>query len=69
MVNSCKKMEASQRRGGGGGGGGGMVPISPSQTPRSSDKMGRDLRSGEGSFNGKQDKDKGVNVQVIVRCR
>ncbi|KAK6144516.1 hypothetical protein DH2020_021336 [Rehmannia glutinosa] len=28
-------MEASQRRGGGGGG---MVPISPSQTPRSSDK-------------------------------
>ncbi|KAH6765604.1 P-loop containing nucleoside triphosphate hydrolases superfamily protein [Perilla frutescens var. hirtella] len=60
-------MEASQRRGGGGGGG--MVPISPSQTPRSSDKVGRDLRSGEGSFNGKQDKDKGVNVQVIVRCR
>lgn len=69
MVHSCKKMEAAQRRGGGGGGGGGMVPISPSQTPRSSDKMGRDLRSGEGSFNGKQDKDKGVNVQVIVRCR
>lgn len=46
-----------------------MVPISPSQTPRSSDKAGRDLRSGEGSFNGKQDKEKGVNVQVIVRCR
>ncbi|XP_047969610.1 kinesin-like protein KIN-5D [Salvia hispanica] len=61
-------MEATQRRGGGGGGGG-MVPISPSQTPRSSDKAGRDLRSGEGSFNGKQDKEKGVNVQVIVRCR
>ncbi|KAL8516151.1 hypothetical protein ACS0TY_014716 [Phlomoides rotata] len=61
-------MEASQRRGGGGGGGG-MVPISPSQTPRSSDKVGRDLRSGEGGFSGKQDKDKGVNVQVIVRCR
>ncbi|KAL1558091.1 Kinesin-like protein KIN-5D [Salvia divinorum] len=60
-------MEATQRRGGGGGGG--MVPISPSQTPRSSDKAGRDLRSGEGSFNGRQDKEKGVNVQVIVRCR
>ncbi|XP_057781687.1 kinesin-like protein KIN-5D [Salvia miltiorrhiza] len=55
--------------GGGGGGGGGMVPISPSQTPRSSDKAGRDLRSGEGSFNARQDKEKGVNVQVIVRCR
>ncbi|KAK4441131.1 Kinesin-like protein KIN-5D [Sesamum alatum] len=62
-------MEASQRRGGGGGGGGGMVPISPSQTPRSSDKAGKDLRSGEGSISGKHDKDKGVNVQVIVRCR
>ncbi|KAL0390473.1 UNVERIFIED_CONTAM: Kinesin-like protein KIN-5D [Sesamum calycinum] len=63
-------MEASQRRGGGGGGGGGaMVPISPSQTPRSSDKVGKDLRSGEGSISGKHDKDKGVNVQVIVRCR
>ncbi|XP_041995168.1 kinesin-like protein KIN-5D [Salvia splendens] len=62
-------MEATQRRGGGGGGGGGMVPISPSQTPRSSDKAGRDLRSGEGSFNGRPDKEKGVNVQVIVRCR
>ncbi|KAL2508494.1 P-loop containing nucleoside triphosphate hydrolase superfamily protein [Forsythia ovata] len=56
-------MEASRR------GGGGMVPISPSQTPRSSDKaVARDLRS-EGSMSGKHDKDKGVNVQVIVRCR
>ncbi|KAK6142057.1 hypothetical protein DH2020_013886 [Rehmannia glutinosa] len=59
-------MEASQRRGGGGGG---MVPKSPSHTPRSSDKATRDLRSGEGSFSGKHDKDKGVNVQVVVRCR
>ncbi|KAK4492021.1 hypothetical protein RD792_002810 [Penstemon davidsonii] len=50
-------------------GGGGMVAVSPSQTPRSSDKATRDLRSGEGSFSGKHDKDKGVNVQVIVRCR
>ncbi|XP_022847001.1 kinesin-like protein KIN-5D [Olea europaea var. sylvestris] len=55
-------MDASRR------GGGGMVPISPSQTPRSSDKAVRDLRS-EGSISGKHDKDKGVNVQVIVRCR
>lgn len=68
-MNKYKKMEASQRRGGGGVGAGAMVPISPSQTPRSSDKVGRDLRSGEGSFSGKHDKDKGVNVQVIVRCR
>lgn len=57
-------MEGSQKRGGGG-----MVPISPSQTPRSSDKAVRDQRSGEGSFSGKHDKDRGVNVQVIVRCR
>ncbi|CAA0823153.1 P-loop containing nucleoside triphosphate hydrolases superfamily protein [Striga hermonthica] len=57
-------METSSRRGGA------MVPISPSQTPRSSDKVARDLRSGEGNFSGKHDKDnKGVNVQVIVRCR
>ncbi|XP_051131910.1 kinesin-like protein KIN-5D [Andrographis paniculata] len=60
-------MEASQRRAGAGAGG--MVPVSPSQTPRSSDKVGRDMRSFEGSLNGKHDKDKGVNVQVIVRCR
>lgn len=50
-------------------GGGGMVPISPSHTPRSSDKAARDLRSADGSLNGKSDKEKGVNVQVIVRCR
>lgn len=46
-----------------------MVSMSPSNTPRSSDKTVRDLRSGEGSFSGKYDKDRGVNVQVIVRCR
>ncbi|KAL0460266.1 UNVERIFIED_CONTAM: Kinesin-like protein KIN-5D [Sesamum latifolium] len=57
-------MEASHRRGGGGGG----TPKSP-HTPRSSDKAVRDLRSGEGCLSGKYDKDKGVNVQVIVRCR
>ncbi|KAG8387758.1 hypothetical protein BUALT_Bualt02G0054600 [Buddleja alternifolia] len=60
-------MEPSQRRGGGGGGG--TVPASPSKTPRSSDKSTRDLRSGDGSYSGKHDKDKGVNVQVVVRCR
>ncbi|GFZ17960.1 P-loop containing nucleoside triphosphate hydrolases superfamily protein [Actinidia rufa] len=59
-------MEASQsqnqRRGG-------LVPLSPSQTPRSSDKVARDLRSGDGNSSSKHDRDKGVNVQVIVRCR
>ncbi|KAK2997456.1 hypothetical protein RJ639_024521 [Escallonia herrerae] len=60
-------MEATQlqRRGGGG-----AVALSPTQTPRSSDKAARDLRSAEGSASGRQhDKEKGVNVQVIVRCR
>ncbi|KAG4384698.1 hypothetical protein GLYMA_13G330600v4 [Glycine max] len=59
-------MEAAQRRLGGG-----MVPLSPSQTPRSSDKPVRDLRSADSNSNShsKYDKDKGVNVQVLVRCR
>ncbi|KAL3530672.1 hypothetical protein ACH5RR_009994 [Cinchona calisaya] len=56
-------MEAPRR------GGGGSGKLSPAQTPKSSDKAARDLRSGEGSMSGKHDKDKGVNVQVIVRCR
>ncbi|KAB5520273.1 hypothetical protein DKX38_024592 [Salix brachista] len=64
-------MDASsqQRRGGG------MVSLSPSpspsQTPRSTDKAARDLRSGDSHSNSstKNDKEKGVNVQVIVRCR
>lgn len=46
-----------------------MVSLSPSQTPRSSDKSMRDLRSGDSNSSNKHDKDKGVNVQVIVRCR
>ncbi|PKA46272.1 125 kDa kinesin-related protein [Apostasia shenzhenica] len=56
-------MEVSQRRGSG-------LPSSPSHT-RSSEKYGRDLRSGDGNgfLNIKQDKEKGVNVQVILRCR
>ncbi|KAG4988653.1 hypothetical protein JHK82_030990 [Glycine max] len=57
-------MEAQQRRGG-------LVPLSPSQTPRSGDKLARDLRSADSNSSGhsKFDKDKGVNVQVLVRCR
>lgn len=46
---------------------GGIVSISPSQTPRSSDKSARD-RS-DANSNSKHDKDKGVNVQVLLRCR
>ncbi|KAG2624273.1 hypothetical protein PVAP13_3KG119900 [Panicum virgatum] len=49
----------------------------PSPSPRSTEKSGRELRSGEanGSANTntntipKGDKEKGVNVQVILRCR
>lgn len=56
-------MDSQQRRGG-------LVSLSPSQTPRSSDKAARDLRSGDSnSSSSKHDKEKGVNVQVIVRCR
>nr|XP_010937758.1 kinesin-like protein KIN-5A [Elaeis guineensis] len=57
-------MDSSQRKVG-------MIPLSPSQTPRSSEKMGRDFRyiDGNGNSNSKYDKDKGVNVQVILRCR
>ncbi|MBA0609420.1 hypothetical protein Godav_021470 [Gossypium davidsonii] len=48
-------------------GGGGLVSLSPSQTPRSNDKSVRDLRSADSNSSSKQDK--GVNVQVILRCR
>lgn len=50
---------------------GGGLPVSPSNTRRLSEKFGRDLRSGDGTglFSNKQEKDKGVNVQVILRCR
>ncbi|KAK4741843.1 hypothetical protein SAY87_025431 [Trapa incisa] len=47
---------------------GGLVGLSPSQTPRSSDKSVRDLRS-DSSSSSKLEKDKGVNVQVLLRCR
>ncbi|KAG4145483.1 hypothetical protein ERO13_D05G099400v2 [Gossypium hirsutum] len=58
-------MESSQhqRRGGG------FVSLSPSQTPRSNNKPVRDLRSSDSNSSSKHDKDKGVNVQVILRCR
>jgi kinesin family protein 11 len=48
-----------------------LVPLSPSQTPRSTDKAVRDLRSADSNSNShnKYDKEKGVNVQVLVRCR
>lgn len=46
------------------------MSLSPSQTPRSNDKSVRDLRSADSnSSSHKYDKDKGVNVQVLVRCR
>ncbi|KAL8157051.1 hypothetical protein AgCh_001954 [Apium graveolens] len=48
-----------------------MVPISPLHTPRSTDKSMRDLRSDGGNVTYKQhdNKEKGVHVQVILRCR
>ncbi|KAB1219908.1 hypothetical protein CJ030_MR3G009550 [Morella rubra] len=55
-------MDSTQRRGG-------MVSLSPSQTPRSSDKSVRELRSANSNSSTKNEKDKGVNVQVLVRCR
>ncbi|KAJ7980926.1 Kinesin-like protein [Quillaja saponaria] len=56
-------VQSQQRRGG-------LVSLSPSQTPRSNDKSARDLRSADSNSNSnKYDKEKGVNVQVLVRCR
>ncbi|KAK1427153.1 hypothetical protein QVD17_15836 [Tagetes erecta] len=46
--------------------GGNAVSNSPSQTPRSTDKSARRV---EGNMSGKHDKEKGVNIQVVVRCR
>lgn len=57
-----KAMDSAQRRGG-------LVSISPSQTPRSSDKAVREIRSGDSNSSSKIEKEKGVNVQVLVRCR
>lgn len=55
-------MDSAQRRGG-------LVSLSPAQTPRSTDKSSRDLRSADSNSSSKNDREKGVNVQVIVRCR
>ncbi|KAH0465326.1 hypothetical protein IEQ34_005429 [Dendrobium chrysotoxum] len=57
-------MDTSQRKGSG-------VPMPSSQIPRPSEKYGKDLRLGEGNghLSSKNDKEKGVNVQVILRCR
>lgn len=44
----------------------------PSPSPKSTEKSGKDLRSGDANGGGatpKGDKEKGVNVQVILRCR
>ncbi|PWA85208.1 P-loop containing nucleoside triphosphate hydrolases superfamily protein [Artemisia annua] len=50
--------------------GGNMIPSSPSHTPRSVEKSVRDIRHTEGNMSGKHDnREKGVNVQVVVRCR
>lgn len=48
-------------------GGGGDVK-SPVHTPRSSEKSTRDLRP-ESSNSNRGEREKGVNIQVIVRCR
>lgn len=52
----------------GGGGNGEVNTVSPARTPRSMDKSTRDLRP-DTSNSSKNDREKGVNVQVIVRCR
>lgn len=52
----------------GGGGNGEVNIVSPARTPRSMDKSTRDLRP-DTSNSSKNDREKGVNVQVIVRCR
>lgn len=46
-----------------------LIPPSSSQTLWSSEKSTRETRSSEGNSSFKHDKDKGVNVQVILRCR
>jgi len=45
---------------------------SPCQTPRSTEKSNRDFRVDSNSNSNpvsKNEKEKGVNIQVIVRCR
>ncbi|XP_021716249.1 kinesin-like protein KIN-5D [Chenopodium quinoa] len=61
-------MERQDSRRRGGGGGGEINTVSPARTPKSMDKSTRDLRP-DTSNSSKIDREKGVNVQVIVRCR
>jgi kinesin family member 11 len=63
LIEWYLQMDGSQKKGG-------SALMSPS--PKSSDRSNRDFRSNDsnGSSNSsKYDKEKGVNVQVIVRCR
>lgn len=64
MVDNFSRTESMQQRRGGGG-----VSLSPAQTPRSSDKLARESRSSDSNSTNRNDKEKGVNVQVILRCR
>lgn len=64
MVDNFSRTESMQQRRGGGG-----VSLSPAQTPRSSDKLARESRSSDSTSTNRNDKEKGVNVQVILRCR
>ncbi|CAA7036796.1 unnamed protein product [Microthlaspi erraticum] len=63
MVDNISRMDSIQQRRGG------IVSLSPAQTPRSSDKSARESRSSESNSTNRNDKEKGVNVQVILRCR
>lgn len=63
MVDNFSRMDSIQQRRGG------IVSLSPAQTPRSSDKSARESRSSESNSANRNDKEKGVNVQVILRCR
>lgn len=64
MVDNFSRTESMQQRRGGGG-----VSLSPAQTPRSIDKLARESRSSDSNSTYRNDKEKGVNVQVILRCR
>ncbi|CAF2074717.1 hypothetical protein Bca4012_089304 [Brassica carinata] len=64
MVDNFSRTDSMQQRRGGGG-----VSLSPAQTPRSSDKLARESRSSDSNSTNRNDKEKGVNVQVILRCR
>ncbi|XP_010514907.1 PREDICTED: kinesin-like protein KIN-5D [Camelina sativa] len=63
MVDNFSRMDSIQQRRGG------IVSLSPAQTPRSSDKSARESRSSDSNSSNRNDKEKGVNVQVILRCR